>query len=71
MAYTAADLKMVDDHIAQGERHIIHQEELISRLIQRGLPTLAAEELLAEFQSLQRQHWDHRAEMIRALEGPG
>jgi hypothetical protein len=69
VAYTAADLKMVDDHIAQGERHIIQQEELISRLAQRGLPTEGAEELLAEFRSLLQQHWDHRAKMLRSIQG--
>ena len=70
VAYTAADLKMVDDHIAQGERHIIQQEELITRLTQRGLPTGPAAELLSEFPLLLQQHWDHRHEMLRAMEGP-
>ena len=60
---------MVDDHIVQGERHIVQQEELITRLLQRGLPTKEAEELLAEFRSLQQQHWDHRAEMMRSMQG--
>lgn len=61
MAYSAADLRMVDDHIAQGERHVVNQEALISRLRQRGLPTETAEKLLDEFQSLLAQHRAHRS----------
>ena len=69
VAYTAADIKMVEDHIAQGERHIIQQEELITRLTERGLPTESADELLAEFRALLQQHWDHRTEMLRSIQG--
>ena len=53
--YTAADLRMVDKHIAQGERHVVQQEELISRLLSRGLPTDQAEDLLAAFESNRRR----------------
>lgn len=69
MAYTPDDLRMVDDHIAQGERHIIRQEELVSRLRSRGMPTEAAEELLEEFRALLHQHWEHRALMVEDMEG--
>lgn len=67
VAYTAADLQMIDDHIAQGERHVIHQEELITRLRSHGLPTAAAEDLLADFRSLLQQHWAHRALVLKDL----
>lgn len=68
MAYTPDDLQMVDDHIAQGERHVIRQEEIISRLRSRGMPTDAAEQLLAEFRSLLHQHWEHRALIVKDLD---
>lgn len=69
MAYTAADLQMVDDHIAQGEKHVIHQEELISRLRARGLPTDRAEDLLEEFRQTLHQHREHRTLMVRSMGG--
>lgn len=67
MAYTAADLRMVNDHIAQGETHVIHQEELISRLRARGLPTDKAEDLLEEFRATLHQHREHRTLMARSM----
>lgn len=68
MAYTPDDLQMADEHIAQGERHVIQQEELISRLRSRGMPTEAAETLLAEFRALLHQHWAHRALIAKDLD---
>lgn len=67
MAYTAADLRMADDHIAQGEQHIVRQEQLISRMRSKGLPTNVAELLLDEFQHTLRQHRDHRVLMVDSL----
>ena len=66
--YTAADLRMVDKHIAQGERHVVQQEELISRLLSRGLPTDQAEDLLAAFGATLHEHRSHRALMVRSME---
>jgi hypothetical protein len=68
MAYTAADLQMVDRHVAQGERHIVQQEELISRLIQHGLPTADAELMLADFHDTLRVHREHRDAIVAAME---
>ena len=67
MAYSAADLQMVDDHIAQGERHIILQEALIERLKNHGLPTELAIQLLADFQDTLRQHREHRDLMVQSM----
>lgn len=64
MAFSPADLKMVDDHIAQGERHVTRQEELIARLKSGGHPTEMAEQLLVEFQSTLIQHRAHRELML-------
>lgn len=66
MAFTAADLQMVDDHIAQGERHVSEQEELVEWLRSRGHPTEVAEELLAEFRATLVQHRAHRDRMLYA-----
>jgi hypothetical protein len=71
MAFTAADLQMVDDHIAMGERHVIQQEELVQRLRDHNLPTDQAELLLEEFRATLRSHRDHRAMMIREGAGRG
>jgi hypothetical protein len=67
VAYSAADLQMIDDHIAQGERHVVRQEELITRLRSHGLPTDAAEQLLVDFRLLLQQHWEHRALVAKDL----
>ena len=67
MAYTQADVDMADAHILQGERHIIQQEELISRLRSQGLPTQAAEELLILFNSALQHHREHRDSMFNSL----
>lgn len=64
MAFSPADLKMVDDHIAEGERHVTRQEELVAWLTSRGHPTDIAEQLLAEFQSTLAEHRAHRQLML-------
>ena len=69
VAYSAADLRMVDDHIIQGERHVTRQEELVQRLRERGLPTDEAEMLLDEFRSTLAQHRAHRDLMLHDLGG--
>ena len=69
MTYSAADLQMVEDHIAQGRRHVLQQEQLIVRLRTRGLPTDKAEDLLAEFEATLQQHRHHRELMIRNMAG--
>ena len=69
MASTVAELRMVEDHVAQGERHLIRQEELISRLRSRGLPTGEAEALLACFRETLHEHREHRDRICKALYG--
>ena len=65
MAFSAADLQMVDDHIIQGERHVTRQEELVQWLRERGLPTVDAESLLEDFKATLIQHRAHRDMMLR------
>jgi hypothetical protein len=71
MAFSAADFRMVDDHIAQGERHVSRQHELIAWLRTRGHSTVVAEELLAAFESTLLQHRAHREVMLRSNESGG
>ena len=68
MAFTAADLQMVEDHIALGERHVARQRELLLFLKSRGHPTELAEQLLADFQSMLLQHRAHREQMLAETE---
>jgi hypothetical protein len=70
MAYSAADLQMVADHIVQGERHIVRQREIIDFLRSRGHPTEAAEQLLADFESTLHQHREHREVMLHGSHDP-
>lgn len=51
MTFSAADLRMADAHIAQAERHISRQEELIAWLQSRGHPTEMAKRLLEDFEA--------------------
>jgi hypothetical protein len=76
MTFSGADLKMVDDHIAQGVRHVARQEELVAWLKERGHPTEVAEDLLVDFEATLLQHRAHRdrlmherdEERLRAIE---
>ena len=69
MAFTPAQLEMVDHHIAQGERHVARQLELVEWLKSRGHPTDLAEQLLADFQSTLNQRRAHRELMLMEIEG--
>ena len=68
MAFTSADIQMVDDHIAQGARHVTRQREIVAWLTARGHPTDVAEQLLVEFQSTLLQHLAHRELMLHETE---
>jgi hypothetical protein len=65
MPSKSAELQMVEDHIAQGERHVARQEDLLKWMKGRGLPTDEAESLLEEFRATLLQHCEHRARMGR------
>lgn len=69
MSFSAADLRMVDNHIAQGERHVTRQRELVAWLRSKGHPTETAEQLLAVFVFSLEQHRAHREVMRRDVEG--
>ena len=69
--YTQADVDMADRHIAEGERHIVQQEELVTRLRMQALPTEEAENLLDLFNSTMVEHHAHRAAILEALNASG
>jgi hypothetical protein len=69
MPSQSAELQMVEDHIAQGERHVTQQEDLLEWMIGRALPTDEAEDLLEEFKATLLQHREHRARMLRESQG--
>jgi hypothetical protein len=66
--YTLADLAMADRHIAEGETHIVRQEELLAVLRSRGQPTKEAETLLRLLNDTQVEHRKHRDAIAKALE---
>ena len=66
MAFNDADLRMADDHVAQGERHITRQHQIIEELRSRGHSTTMAEQLLIEFEATLAQHRAHRDTMVRS-----
>jgi hypothetical protein len=69
MSYSAAEMRMVDHHIVQGERHVTRQEGLVAWFRSRGHSTEMAEQLLTEFQFSLQQHRAHRERML--LEATG
>ncbi|WP_374297021.1 hypothetical protein [Sphingomonas sp.] len=69
--YTRADLDMVDRHIAQGERHIVQQEQRVTSLRLKQLPTAAAEAQLVALNATLVQHRAHRSAIAEALDEGG
>jgi two-component system CheB/CheR fusion protein len=61
-------LDLAQEHIAQGERVIARQRELIAELANLGADVGRSESLLATFEALQRFHLAHRDSLARHLE---
>ena len=70
MRYTQADLDMANRHVADAERHVIRQEEIISGLRMKNADTALAEELLAEFNATLRVHRHDRDRMAAQMGQP-
>jgi hypothetical protein len=62
------ELQMVQRHVAQGERHLVQQEGLFTRLRLGGLPTDVAQELLTSFRTTLASHREHLNRIIPAAE---
>ena len=67
MAFTQADLDMAELHIAQGERHVARQEEILTELRLAGGDTTLAESLLGEFHASLRMHREDRDRIAAEL----
>ena len=65
--FTPADLLMAERHIAEGEEHILSQEQIITTLCLNGADTDFAEKLLAEFQATLRTHREDRDRIAAEL----
>jgi hypothetical protein len=63
-------LRRADQHVADGERHITQQRQLIAKLEQDGHDTKMAIELLATFEQLQATHIAHRDRIRDELAQP-
>ena len=66
-SYTHSDLLMADRHIAEGERHIVQQELILTSLRLKGHSTDEAETLLTILNDTQAEHRKHRDAIASAL----
>jgi hypothetical protein len=60
-------LRLAEDHVELGMRHIDRQRELIARLEGRGLDTVLAESILEVFRQTQQLHEEDRDRLLREL----
>jgi hypothetical protein len=60
----ADQIEMIRSHVAQGERHVASQRDVILRLRELGADTGLAEDLLEEFEATLAEHRRHLAQMI-------
>ena len=63
-------LEMLRCHVRQGAEHVANQRALVARLKEHALPTGPAEDLLANFEDLRRQHEAHLAQAEAEAERP-
>jgi hypothetical protein len=68
MPANESELEMTRRHVADGERHIALQREIIVRLQGLGGDTGIAEQLLEEFEATLRDHRAHRDRLEAALD---
>jgi hypothetical protein len=62
-------LAYVERHIRDGERHLLHQREIVAELERHGRSrtTQIARDLLATFEKSQFAHLNDRAHLLQAL----
>ena len=53
-------LEMAERHVADGERHVFRQREIVAQMTERSQPTDNALDLLQTFEELQREYVLHR-----------
>lgn len=57
------EIEMVRRHVAEGERHVRLQHEIIDHLRALGAPTEVAEQLSVQFEELLVMHRGHLAKL--------
>jgi hypothetical protein len=61
----------IERHIREGERHLLHQREIVDELERHGRgnsqTTKVARDILASFEKAQSAHLNHRARLLIAL----
>jgi len=60
-------LALAREHVALGEKHIARQFEIIAELNRDGHDTVAARELLLQFEESQEEHVKHRDRLEKEL----
>jgi hypothetical protein len=60
-------LAQAEEHVRQGERHILRQQGLIARLFSGGHDLSLAKHVLSLFEASQALHVDHRDRLTREL----
>lgn len=63
MAFGETELEMVRRHVAEGERHVRLQHEIIEHLRVLGAPIEIAEQLMRQFEELLVMHRQHLAKL--------
>jgi hypothetical protein len=63
----SADLALANSHVAEGERHIVRQREIIAEFQRAGHPTALAETLLGSFEQVLATHLAHRDRILAEL----
>ena len=61
---SSGEIKLIRDHIAQGERHVASQRAIVRRLAELGAETSLAEDILEEFEATLAEHRPHLARAI-------
>jgi hypothetical protein len=65
-----AQLRMVEQHILQGEAMLLQQQQILASSAVDGAVRRAAERLLLQLEHVQQLHHEHKARLLAQV-GPG
>jgi hypothetical protein len=60
-----SEIDMVIRHVREGQRHVNHQRQIITRLEAHGHPAKQARELLVTFEHTQALHRQHLERLVK------
>lgn len=60
-------LRLAEQHIAEGERHIARQREIVAQTVRGGHDSKESRDLLALFEQMQALHVTDRDRLLREL----